>query len=68
MIDLTWEALTLAQKDVISDFLIAQGGYLPFYYTPYGFGAAGKWICKEWTIDQGPPWSVKMKLEENYSF
>lgn len=47
-LSLSWEYLTPTAAKTITDFLTAQGGYKPFYYTPSNETTAVKWTCEEW--------------------
>lgn len=46
MLDMRWEALTEAQRDILLDFFFARKGQ-PFLYTPPR-GAERVWKCRQW--------------------
>ncbi|UJW85768.1 phage tail protein [Devosia sp. SL43] len=49
-VSLTWDALTLAQKDAIDDFFVGKGGTQSFLYQPHGDAVPVLWTCKEWSV------------------
>lgn len=67
-LDLSWDALTEAQRDTIIAFFNAHKGSTPFWYQPVGQSAPMKWTCAEWssTIPDGT-WQVKAKLVQSFS-
>lgn len=38
-----------AELDTVLEFLEARGGHEPFTFQPYGYAAAVKWRCEQWT-------------------
>ncbi|MBU3627139.1 phage tail protein [Polynucleobacter sp. JS-Safj-400b-B2] len=50
---LQFKGQTLAIAQAIDAFLIAQGGYLKFTWTPPG-SAQCLWLCKQWQLRQLP--------------
>ena len=66
---LAWKALTYEQMREIVGFFERQGGYLPFYFRPYGGEEiTPRWTCKDWTAtaDAGV-WAVTANLTENFT-
>lgn len=63
--DLTFERVTGTNKDTIDTFLDSQKGTISFDWTPYGY-AAGKWVCKTWSIDhvEYDQYTIKAVFEE----
>lgn len=66
-ISLRWDALTLSQANFILAFLKARGGFVPFYWTMQGEQEPRKWVCKEWSMSEGPPAKVNATFLENFS-
>jgi len=66
---LTWDNLTLSQAVAIDNFFIAQGGYIPFYYTPSDDTAPMKWTCEDWSVKrgQGGIRTITATLTQNFS-
>lgn len=65
---LKWEVLTLDQMHEIMDFFEEMGGYLPFYYRPFGEHVALKWTCKDYSAEtNGGIWSVNATFVQSFS-
>lgn len=67
-VTLHWEVLTAAQADAIEDFIVDQGGDIPFYYTVRGD------VQRKWTSDladfertHGTPNTITLTLTEDFS-
>ena len=65
VVTLRWDALTLGQMEAIRDFLEERGGFKPFLYQPHG-EAPGRWTCEEWEAENGPPWTLRAMLLEDF--
>lgn len=63
-VTLTWDILLPSDAETIENFLIGQGGYIPFYYTLSDDPSPTRWTCEEWTIErkQGGLRKVTMPL------
>lgn len=69
VLDLVWNALTLAQASVIEAFFDSQSGYKPFYYTFHG-DMLRKYTCTGYSrsYDQsGVIVSLSATLEESFA-
>lgn len=66
-VELEWPALTLAQKDALDAFFRARGGYQSFLYQPWGFSAALKWTCADWSWAGTAPFPFRCKLEQSFT-
>lgn len=49
-VSLTWEPLTLAEKNLLEAFFVERGGYQPFMWTYPGDSVQTKWKCRPWTV------------------
>ena len=67
VINLKWDFLTLAEARQIDNFMIARGGFEPFYYTLNGETVARKWTCETWNVTDDHPCKVTLTLKENFS-
>jgi phage-related protein len=50
-----FENLTEAEYTSARDFLRQQQGTASFFWTPPGETVARRWVCEEWTTQQGDP-------------
>lgn len=66
-ITLKWDGITIEEMQVLRAFFFERGGYLPFYYRPYGFSQSAKWTCKEWSASASAPWSFTAKLRQSFT-
>lgn len=66
-LELSWDTLTMGQKNNLEDFFVSQGGAKSFYYQPYGYPAPIKWTCEEWGWSGTAPFSFRAKLDESFT-
>jgi len=66
-VELTWDALSLIQKNQLEAFFVARGGYQSFYYTPFGFAAPVKWTCGDWSWSGTAPFTFRAVLRESFT-
>lgn len=67
VITLKWDFLSLDEARQIENFMIARGGYQPFYYTLNGEATPRKWTCETWTVTDDHPSKVSLTLKENFT-
>ncbi|MTD98797.1 phage tail protein [Paracoccus sp. YIM 132242] len=67
VISFRWDYLTLNEARTIEGFLIAQGGYVPFYYTLNGEATPRKWTCAEWSLTEGYPCRFTATFKEDFT-
>lgn len=66
---LSWEVLTPTQANAIVDFMLAQGGDTPFWYTPSDETTPVKWTCADPSMKRGEGGmrSVSLTLEQSFN-
>ena len=67
VVALRWDGLTLDQMIDIRGFFQDHGGYLPFWYQPFGLAVPYRWTCKEWSGTAGAPLTFTAKLRQSFS-
>lgn len=67
VITLRWDGVSNEHFEQLRAFFVERGGYLPFYYQPYGLSQIAKWTCKEWSASASAPWSFNAKLRQSFT-
>lgn len=67
VVTLRWDFLTLTQALQMQNFMVGQGGYIPFYYALNGEGSVRKWTCESWSVTDGHPAKFTATLKENFT-